>query len=59
MASVGEAYDNAMAESFFAGLECERLARRSFQTKTQARLTLFSWIEGGYNLRLRHSARGD
>ena len=37
MGSVGDAYDNAMAESFFASLECELLNRRSFKTKTQAR----------------------
>ena len=44
MGSVGDAYDNAMAESFFASLECELIDRRSFQTKTEARLALFSWI---------------
>jgi putative transposase len=58
MGSVGDAYDNAMAESFFASLECELLERRSFQTKTAARLAVFSWIEGWYNPRRRHSALG-
>ncbi|HWH73504.1 MAG TPA: integrase core domain-containing protein, partial [Methylibium sp.] len=58
MGSVGDAYDNAMAESFFASLECELLERRSFQTKTEARLALFSHIEGWYNPRPRHSALG-
>ena len=58
MGSVGDAYDNAMAESFFASLECELIDRRSFQTKTEARLALFSWIEGWYNPRRRHSALG-
>ncbi len=33
MGSVGDAYDNAMCESFFATLECELLDRRKFQTK--------------------------
>jgi putative transposase len=37
MGSVGDAYDNAMAESFFASLECELIDRRSFKTKTEAR----------------------
>lgn len=55
MGSVGDAYDNAMAESFFASLECELIARRSWKTKTEARLAVFTWIEGWYNLRRRHS----
>jgi putative transposase len=58
MGSVGDAYDNAMAESFFASLECELLERRVFRTKTEARLALFTWIEGWYNPRRRHSALG-
>ena len=58
MGSVGDAYDNAMAESFFASLERELLDRRSFQTKTEARLALFTYIEGWYNPRRRHSALG-
>ena len=58
MGSVGDAYDNAMAESFFASLECELLDRKSFETKSQARLALFSYIEGWYNPRRRHSALG-
>lgn len=58
MGSVGDAYDNAMAESFFASLECELLDRRSFKTKTEARLAVFTWIEGWYNPRRRHSSLG-
>lgn len=58
MGSVGDAYDNAMAESFFATLECELIDRRSWQTKTDARLALFTYIEGWYNPRRRHSALG-
>jgi putative transposase len=56
MGSVGDAYDNAMAESFFASLECELLDRRSFRSKTEARLAVFTWIEAWYNPRRRHSA---
>lgn len=37
MGSVGDAYDNAMAESFFATLECELIDRRSWPTQAQAR----------------------
>lgn len=58
MGSVGDAYDNAMAESFFATLECELLDRRSFKTKTEARTALFTYIEGWYNPRRRHSSLG-
>jgi putative transposase len=58
MGSVGDAYDNAMAESFFASLECELIDRRSFQTKGDARLAVFTYIEGWYNPRRRHSALG-
>jgi putative transposase len=47
-----------MAESFFASLECELIDRRSFQTKTEARLALFTYIEGWYNPRRRHTAHG-
>ena len=55
MGTVGDAYDNAMAESFFASLECELIARRSWKTKTEARLDVFTWIESWYNPRRRHS----
>lgn len=58
MGSVGDAYDNAMAESFFASLECELIDRRSFKSKSEARLALFTYIEGWYNARRRHSALG-
>jgi putative transposase len=36
MGTVGDAYDNAMAESFFASLECELIARRSWKTKNRS-----------------------
>lgn len=49
MGTVGDAYDNAMAESFFASLECELLDRRSFKSKIEARQAVFTWIEGWYN----------
>ena len=47
-----------MAESVFASLECELIERRSFKTKTEARLAVFTWIEAWYNPRRRHSAHG-
>jgi putative transposase len=56
MGSVGDAYDNALCESFFATLECELLDRQRFRTQVEARLAIFDFIEGWYNPRRRHSA---
>ena len=56
--SVGDCYDNAMAESFFATLECELIDRRSFRTRAEAMRVLFDFIEGWYNPHRRHSALG-
>ena len=56
--SVGDCYDNAMAESFFATLECELIDRRSFRTQAEARMAIFEFIEGWYNVHRRHSALG-
>ena len=58
MGSVGDAYDNAMCESFFATLECELIDRRRFRTVAEARREVFSFIEGFYNTRRLHSALG-
>lgn len=58
MGSVGDAYDNAMCESFFATLECELLARRRFASQTDARMATFHFIEGWYNPIRLHSAIG-
>ena len=58
MGSVGDAYDNAMCESFFATLECELLDRRKFRTKAEAKMAVFQFIEGWYNPGRRHSALG-
>ena len=56
MGSVGDAYDNAMCESFFATLECELLDRRRFLAPAEARTAVFEFIEGWYNPHRRHSA---
>ena len=58
MGSVGDAYDNAMAESFFSTLECELLSRRRFASQAEARMACFSFIEGFYNPVRLHSALG-
>jgi putative transposase len=56
MGSVGDAYDNAMAESFFATLECELLAQKRFKNQHEAQQAIFEWIEGWYNPHRRHSS---
>jgi putative transposase len=56
MGSVGDAYDNAMCESFFASLECELLDRHVLKSHADARMALFRYIEGWYNPHRRHSA---
>lgn len=56
--SVGDAYDNAMCESFFATLECELLDRNRFRSHSEARMAVFHFIEGFYNPSRRHSALG-
>jgi putative transposase len=58
MGSVGDCYDNAICESFFATLECELLERRRFQSQTQARLAVFESIEGWYSPHRKHSSIG-
>ena len=58
MGSVGDAYDNAMAESFFSTLEAELLSRRRFTSQAEARMACFSYIEGWYNPVRLHSGLG-
>ena len=58
MGSVGDAYDNAMCESFFATLECELLDRKPLHTQVEARMAVFDFIEGWYNPHRRHSSIG-
>jgi putative transposase len=58
MGSVGDCYDNAMAESFFSSLECEVLDRSHFATRDEARSAIFCWINAWYNRERRHSSIG-
>jgi putative transposase len=58
MGSVGDCYDNALCESFFATLECELLARTRWPDPAAARQAIFDFIEGWYNTRRRHSSIG-
>jgi putative transposase len=58
MGSVGDAYDNALAESFISTLKTELIDRRSWPTRQEVRVAVYDYIEGFYNLRRRHSALG-
>lgn len=58
MGSVGDCYDNALCESFFATLECELLDRRRFGSRDEAGRAVFDFIEGWYNPHRRHSSIG-
>ena len=52
------AHSNAMCESFFATLECELLDRRRFKDQSEARMAVFEFLEGWYNVHRRHSGIG-
>ncbi len=56
MGSIGDPWDNALAETFFASLEKELLRRERFTTREQARMRIFWYIECFYNARRRHSS---
>jgi putative transposase len=58
MGSRGDAYDNAVAESFMAIIKTELTKRCRFTSHTQARTAIFEYIEGFYNRRRRHSSIG-
>jgi putative transposase len=58
MGSIGDCFDNAMAESFFASLECELLDRHHFKTHAEAKTAVFEYIEGFYNPHRLHSSLG-
>jgi putative transposase len=59
MGTIGDAYDNSMAESFFGTLQLELLDRRSWQTRRELSLAVFDYIEAFYNPERRHTQIGD
>jgi putative transposase len=59
MGSVGDAYDNAMTECFFASLEPELLNCWRFRSQAEPRMTVFEWIKGRYNPHRRPSSPGN
>ena len=58
MGSIGDAYDNAMAESFFSTLQRELLDEQRWTTRRQLALAVFEWIEAWYNPHRRHTSIG-
>lgn len=56
--SVGDSYDNAMAERFFSTVETEVIRGRPLKSRSRARSEMFSFIKGWYNPRRRHFALG-
>jgi putative transposase len=55
MGSVGDCFDNSVAESFFGTLQLELLDERRWSTRQQLALAIFDWVEAWYNPRRRHS----
>jgi transposase InsO family protein len=58
MSRKGSCWDNAVAESFFATLELELIAKARWETRDDARRAIFRYIETWYNRELRHSTLG-
>jgi putative transposase len=56
MGTVGDAYDNAMAESFFATLQTELLDRQRWRTREQLAQAIFDFVESLYNPTRRHTS---
>jgi putative transposase len=51
MGTVGDSYDNALAENMWSGIKTERLRRRELPTRADAERELFDYIDGFYNTR--------
>ena len=58
MGTVGDAFDNAVAESFFGTLQLELLDRHDWESRDQLTNAIFEWIECFYNPTRRHSFIG-
>jgi len=54
----GNCYDNSIAASFFASLETEEVEGAAYETRQQAKTSIFSYLEGFYNSKRRHSSLG-
>jgi putative transposase len=58
MSRSGNVWDNAVMESFFSSLKTERIARKLYRTRDEARADVFDYIERFYNPKRRHSTIG-
>jgi putative transposase len=58
MSRRGNCWDNAVAESFFQLLKRERIRRKVYSTREQARREIFDYIELFYNSKRRHGKNG-
>ena len=58
MSRKGNCHDNAVAESFFSLLKTERIGKRIFKTRSEARAVIFDYIEFFYNPKRRHGNNG-
>ena len=58
MSRAGEVWDNSAMESFFSSMKTERVARKVYRTRSQARADVFDYIETFYNPKRRHSTLG-
>ena len=58
MSRSGNVWDNAAMESFFSSLKIERVKRKTYRTRDQARADIFDYIERFYNPTRRHSTIG-
>lgn len=58
LGTIGDAFDNAMVESFWARMQTELLNTRKWRTRLELSTAIFDWIEAFYNRVRRHSALG-
>jgi putative transposase len=58
MSRSGNVWDNAAMESFFSSLKTERIRRKTYRTRDEARADVFDYIERFYNPKRRHSTIG-
>ena len=56
MGSIGDAYDNSAAESFFGTLQLELLDEHHWNTRRELAQAIFEWVECWYNPKRRHSS---
>ena len=56
MSGKGDCYDHAMMESFLSSLKTECVNRQAYQSRAEAKQSIFEWIEVFYNRQRRHSS---